>query len=181
MHRISHFYLFPLQPCEDQISFMHSAKQSNRRKNRGGKGKQPSAALFTPSSIRVSTKTKVGHSKWLYSTVAWRVHLDTPAQYRPAGSCIILSLHDLNYAFSMAPCVKSPHVWDMQRRVKKNQLDLSHSGKPHGATQILTLSLERLGASGLVSCQLCYRVMRKVPLFCPSAVALCHHIIINPL
>lgn len=48
------------------------------RKITGEKKKEKSAVLLTSSSTRLSTKNKVGQPKCLCSSVARRVHLDTP-------------------------------------------------------------------------------------------------------
>lgn len=43
-----------------------------------GEKKDKLAVLLTSSSTRLSTQHKVGHPKCIYSSVAGRVHLDTP-------------------------------------------------------------------------------------------------------
>lgn len=113
-HWISYRYLFSLQPCGVKLSFMHSVKQNNRMEKRT----EQLAAPLTSSSIRLSTKAKVGHSKCLCCSCSSKGTSGHPYAYMPGGSGIIFSLHDLNYAFSIASCVKIPHVWNTRRRVK---------------------------------------------------------------
>lgn len=150
------------------------------RKITGEKKKEKLAVLLTSSSTRLSTKNKVGHPK--RSSVARRVHLDTPTHI-----CLV---EDALFSPYMTWIMHLAwlHVWQVPMSgtcrggyKKQNKTGFEPLCKPSWVNSNPDAFLGTCHSEWLVSCQLCYRVMRKVPVFCPSAVALCHHIIINPL
>lgn len=115
MNWISHLFSVPLRPCGDEMGFVHSVHKNNWRKKK--------------KTCSVSTAHIYQHQAWPKTRTLQKPPLflgsedasGHPRASTPGGSCIIFSLHDLNYTFSMASCVKIPHVRDMRRRGGKKR------------------------------------------------------------
>lgn len=161
------FIYFPLQPCGVKLSFIPSVKQNNR-------GKKAPRTVGCTAHIQQHQAGHKSRSRTLQMSLLFCGSEGTsghPHAYTPGGSCIMFSLHDLNYAFSMASCVKIPHVRDTRRRVKKTGFEplcWALWVDSNRSTSLRTSRHKRQCCWGLVSCQLCYRVIRKVPVFVPQ-------------